>query len=176
MFIFCRGRWWQLGWRKGKKIQGSTLCGKRSLSCVPQLASSQSQPNRSLAPGVSHPTLPSLSNFHLSMFGADPRDYVSTGKDEHKRTYKKVGWVVTASVSWVRAYVAALACYHCLWDKAEHLKKSHQRDAAVPPWFNSTPKEHVACFEWFSCLHHWCPLLQVLPGFLAHTIMRKMTL
>lgn len=102
---------------------------------------------------------------------------VITGKDEHKRTHKEVGSMVTSSGSWVRAYVAALACYCCLWDKAEHLQKSHQQDAAVPPRFNSiVPKEYTACFEWFSCLQHWCRLLQVLPGFLAHHIMMTMTL
>lgn len=43
MFIFCRGRWWQLGWGKGEKIQGSTLCVKRLLPCFPQLTFRASQ-------------------------------------------------------------------------------------------------------------------------------------
>lgn len=75
---FCRGRWWQLGWGKEKKMQGSTLCGKRSLSCLPQPARPRSHPTGhcssqpTLQEGLTaHSPLP-LGNLHPSTSGLAP--------------------------------------------------------------------------------------------------------
>ena len=80
-------------------------------------------------------TLVSLGDFHLSIFCAGSRDKTQffPGRGG-QRTQKEVGKAMAAS-----------ACYHCLWARAEHLREPHEWDATAPPWFNiATSTERVS--------------------------------
>lgn len=118
---FCRGRWWQLGWGKEKKMQDSTLCGKRSLPCLPQPACPwshqtghcSSQPT--LQEGLTaHSPLP-LGNLHPSTSGLAPgmkKQQLFPWRGG-QRKQKEVGKVMAASTSssWASSGATWVGCY-----------------------------------------------------------------
>lgn len=158
------------GMREGEKNSGQhpmwekipPLPGPASLHLEPaKRVTGSSQP--AVWQGLTPPTPVPLSNFHLSLFCAGSGDKKQLSpRRVGQRTQKELGKAMAAS-----------ACYHCLWARAEHLQEPQEWNATAHPWFNvATSKELVSHLLWMGSLSTVLmpSPLYVLSAFLAHPI------